>query len=69
MATLSRECTLGLDASSLQQFEEHLTLTARNNIVFLTMEDNDGRILLVDVVVLDVALVDVVLLVGLVALT
>ena len=40
MVTVFRECTLGLYTSSLQQFEELLTLTVWYYFVLSTMEDS-----------------------------
>ena len=49
MTTLSRICNLSPDTSSLQKLIEFLTLTNRNDIILLTMEDDNGRVVLVNI--------------------
>ena len=40
---------LGLDTSGLQCLIELLTLTARNHVIFLAVEDDDWRTVLIDI--------------------
>ena len=49
MTTLSRICNLSPDTSSLQKLIEFLTLTNRNDIILLTMEDDNRRVVFVDI--------------------
>ena len=49
MAALRHEGCLCLHASSLQRLVELLTLTAGYHIILLTMEDDDGWAILVDI--------------------
>ena len=49
MTTLSRICNLSPDTSSLQKLIEFLTLTNGNDIILLTMEDDNRRVVLVDI--------------------
>jgi hypothetical protein len=50
MSTFGNKGGFGLHACSLQQLIELLSLTARYDIVFFTMEDDDRRIVLVNIV-------------------
>ena len=47
VATLGHKRGLCLNTGGLQLFEEHLTLAARHHIVFLTVEDDEWRIVLI----------------------
>ena len=51
MASLCREGGLSLHTSSLQCLKESLTLTVEHNVVLITVEDDDGRIVGVYIVV------------------
>ena len=50
VTALSGERGLGLDARSLQQLIELLTLTIRDDIILITVEDDDRRIVFVDII-------------------
>ena len=49
MIALSREGRHSLDTCSLEQFKELLPLTIRNHTIFVTMENDDGRVLGIDI--------------------
>ena len=49
MTAFGHEGSLGLHAGSRQQLVELLALTARHHIILLAVEDDDGRIVAVDI--------------------